>query len=70
MTAGPQALWIDKPDGSRERIFCKICLMEGRSWLTPEPCSHILSSPGEIVQPQQIRDNLHEEVDLRRKPPT
>jgi hypothetical protein len=58
MTIGPQAMWTNNRDGSRTRIYCKICLMEGRPWLTPEPCSHILADPGQKVEPQTIRDNL------------
>lgn len=31
-------------DGTRRRVYCKICLKQGKDWLTSEPCEHILQA--------------------------
>ncbi|MDL1909862.1 hypothetical protein FBQ81_04075 [Chloroflexi bacterium CFX6] len=61
MRVKQQMLWTAKKDGTRERIFCKACLIEGNPWLTPEPCEHILKAdPGEPVQGHVMREILTE----------
>lgn len=38
--------WQEAPSG-RVRLWCKTCRDEGKAWLTPEPCSHILEAKPE-----------------------
>jgi hypothetical protein len=64
-TASPQELekiaqsvdamraWNETP-GGRERLWCKTCRDEGRPWLTPEPCEHILSATAEEIVPFEV----------------
>lgn len=54
-------MWADTP-GGRERVFCKKCLMEGREWLTREPCEHILMATGWEATMEQAQDLLSQEV--------
>ncbi len=67
MTMSAQVMWVKKPDGSRERIFCKACLLEGREWLTPEPCEHVLQSEEQPVEPHGITQSIGKTFDLLSK---
>lgn len=40
--------WYIMPDGSRQRIWCKTCLREGKPAFTVEPCEHILMAKPEM----------------------
>jgi hypothetical protein len=45
--------WNETPTG-RERLWCKTCRDEGKPWLTPEPCEHILSATAEEIVPFEV----------------
>ena len=47
---GRQVAWMEKPDGTRERLFCMICREEGKDWDTPKPCKHILEAEGQPIE--------------------
>lgn len=53
-------LWITRPNGDRVRVFCKRCLFEGRDWLNPDPCEHILEAEGETCEIKTARQELSE----------
>jgi hypothetical protein len=40
--------WREGPNG-RVRWWCKTCRDEGREWLTPKPCEHILRAEPEMM---------------------
>lgn len=48
--------WNETPSG-RERLWCKTCRDEGKPWLTPEPCEHILSATAEEIVPLEVAMN-------------
>ena len=42
--SNPRECWQEQTDGTRHRFWCKDCQDEGKEWLTPEPCEHILTA--------------------------
>ncbi len=60
-------MWQNMMDGSRVRIFCKICRDEHKPWLTEEPCEHVQAAmPEEHVDLstalRMVREAMEEEL--------
>ncbi len=51
-------LWTTRANGERVRVFCKVCLFEGRNWLDPEPCEHIQEAEGVKCEIKTVRQEL------------
>lgn len=49
--------WNERGDGSRERVWCKVCRHEGQDWLSPEPCVHVLRAKAEEFIPYEVAQN-------------
>jgi hypothetical protein len=55
-TSNGHIAWKTLPDGSRRRWWCKTCRDQGKDWLAPEPCEHVLAATEET----QISDQIAE----------
>jgi hypothetical protein len=56
-------MWFTLPNGERKRIYCKTCLREGKTWLTSNPCRHILEAEdGITVKNIEASQKLEQEL--------
>jgi hypothetical protein len=56
-TSNAWAAWEDMPDGSRKRLWCKVCRSEGKAWLTEEACQHVKEANPETKISLQVAMN-------------
>ncbi len=56
-TSDALAAWQDMPDGSRSRVWCKVCRDQGKAWLTSEVCEHVREAKPEMKIPLGIAMN-------------
>jgi hypothetical protein len=60
--------WDELSAGGRQRHWCQYCRAEGKEWLTPEPCHHILEATEKTkISNMEIQDTLKsfQETDAR-----
>jgi hypothetical protein len=43
-TSDAWAAWENKSDGSRRRLWCKVCRDEGKDWITDPTCQHVIEA--------------------------
>lgn len=59
-TSDGHIAWKTLPDGSRRRWWCKACRDQGRDWLAPEPCEHVLNATEEAQISDQIAEHTRQ----------
>jgi|WetSurMetagenome_2_1015567.scaffolds.fasta_scaffold04056_7 hypothetical protein len=76
-----QVIWVQLPDGQRERVVCMICRGEGKPWDTKQPCSHVLNGQGRPINLEssvpvasaasgiaEVYDPAHARIDAGKRP--
>ena len=66
---GDSVVWTQTPEGARRRVFCLVCKAEGKPWMTPEPCEHVLKATGQPVTLEAAKPATVPEVLTDLEPP-
>jgi phenylpyruvate tautomerase PptA (4-oxalocrotonate tautomerase family) len=56
-------VWTTDGQGNRVRILCMTCQREGKPWMTPEPCDHILNAQGQSGNVESAKSILSDSLE-------